>query len=54
MRRITTIGAGARSHDAVHRIVDVVLTLLPTMERLGLGAPGEFDPDALAQRVIDA
>jgi SAM-dependent methyltransferase len=53
MRMSTIIGAGANSHDAVRRTMDLVLTLLPSMEELGLVTPGELDPETLAERVID-
>ncbi len=46
------IGAGQNSHVACMRVADIFLTLLPSMEELGLVAPGEFDPAAFAARMI--
>lgn len=48
----TVIGAGAGSAEQVHFTTDVVVTLLPELERLGLVAPGEIDPTTLADRVL--
>jgi SAM-dependent methyltransferase len=48
----TVIGAGANSAEQVHFTTDVVVTLLPDIERLGLAAPGEIDPETLADLVL--
>jgi SAM-dependent methyltransferase len=48
----TVIGAGADSAEQVHFTTDVVVTLLPELERLGRVAPGEIDPATLADRVL--
>jgi SAM-dependent methyltransferase len=48
----TVIGAGANSAEQVHFTTDVVVTLLPDVERLGLVAPGEIDPETLADLVL--
>ncbi len=48
----TVIGAGASGGDQVHFTTDVLVTLLPELERLGHVAPGEIDPATLADRVL--
>jgi SAM-dependent methyltransferase len=48
----TVIGAGAGSAEQVHFTTDVVVTLLPELERLGHVPPGEIDPATLADRVL--
>lgn len=48
----TVIGAGAGSAKQVHFTTDVLVTLLPELERLGLVAPGEIDPATLADQVL--
>lgn len=48
----TVIGAGAGGAEQVHFTTDVLVTLLPELERLGLVAPGEIDPATLADRVL--
>ncbi len=48
----TVIGAGAGSSEQVHFTTDVLVTLLPELERLGHVAPGEIDPATLADRVL--
>jgi len=48
----TVIGAGANSAEQVHFTTDVVVTLLPDIERRGLAAPGELDPETLADLVL--
>jgi SAM-dependent methyltransferase len=52
MRMATVIGAGANSSDQVHFTVDVAVTLLSSMEQLGLVAPGDLDAETLADRVL--
>jgi SAM-dependent methyltransferase len=52
MRYESVIGAGANSSDQVHFTTDVAVTLLPDIEKLGLIAPGEVDPETLADDVI--
>jgi hypothetical protein len=47
------IGAGPEDVDRVHLVTDLVCTLLPDMERLGVARPGEIDIDMLASRVCD-
>lgn len=48
----TVIGAGAGGAEQVHFTTDVLVTLLPELERLGLVAPGEIDPATLADQVL--
>ena len=48
----TVIGAGADSAEQVHFTTDVVVTLLPELQRLGHVAPGEIDPATLADQVL--
>jgi hypothetical protein len=48
----TVIGAGATGAEQVRFTTDVVVTLLPDLERLGLVAPGEIDPETLADEVL--
>jgi SAM-dependent methyltransferase len=48
----SVIGAGAGSAEQVHFTTDVLVTLLPELERLGRVVPGEIDPATLADRVL--
>jgi len=48
----TVIGAGAGSAEQVHFTTDIVVTLLPELERHGHVAPGEIDPATLADRIL--
>src|SRR5262249_36569153 len=48
----TVIGAGAGSAEEVRFTTDIVVTLLPELERRGHVAPGEIDPATLADRVL--
>jgi SAM-dependent methyltransferase len=48
----TVIGGGAGSVEEVHLTTDVLVTLLPELERLGRVAPGEIDPATFADRVL--
>ena len=48
----TVIGGGADSAEQVHLTTDVLVSLLPGLERLGLVAPGEIDPATLADQVL--
>lgn len=48
----TVIGGGAGSAEQVRFTTDVLVTLLPELERLGRVGPGEIDPDALADQVL--
>lgn len=52
LRMETIVGAGENSPDAVHFTVDLAVTLLADMERLGLVAPGEHDAQTLAESVL--
>jgi SAM-dependent methyltransferase len=51
MGMTTIVGAGANSHDAVQRLANLVLSLLPKLQERGLVSPDEFDPDTLAQQI---
>ncbi len=53
MRMSAVIGAGANSHEAADRMAGLIRTVLPSLEELGLVAPGELDPDSLAPRIRD-
>jgi SAM-dependent methyltransferase len=53
LRLESVIGGGANSADQVHFTTDAAITLLSDMESLGLVAPGEIDPETLAERVLD-
>ncbi|MBS4728917.1 class I SAM-dependent methyltransferase [Mycobacterium sp. SM1] len=48
----TVIGAGAGSIEQVRLTTDVLVTLLPELERRGHVAPGEIDPATLADHVM--
>jgi SAM-dependent methyltransferase len=48
----TVIGAGADSAEQVRFTTDIVVTLLPELEKHGRVAPGEIDPATLADRVL--
>jgi SAM-dependent methyltransferase len=54
MRMTAIIGAGGNSHEPVRRVTDIVPSLLPSMEELGVVAPGELDAETLAERVLGA
>jgi hypothetical protein len=47
MRMTTIVGAGANSADVVQRLVGFVISILPTMEELGLVQPGELKAETL-------
>jgi hypothetical protein len=51
MRMSTVIGGGARSDEAVARLIRLVTTLRPTLEERGLVAPGELDPASVERRL---
>ena len=52
MRMTTIVGGGAQSRYACTRAADLVLTLLPSIESLGLVKPGELNPETLAEQMI--
>ena len=52
MRMTTIVGAGAQSRYACTRAADLVLTLLPSIESLGLVKPGELNPETLAEQMM--
>jgi len=53
MRLESVIAGGASSSDLVHFEMDVVGTLVPEMERLGVATAADIDAERLAQRVFD-
>jgi hypothetical protein len=52
MRLESVIAGGATSASQVHLETDVVGTLIADIERLGLAARGELEPDRLAAQVF--
>lgn len=52
MRMESVIAGGAASSDVVHFEMDVVGTLVPEMERLGVATANEAAADTLADRVL--
>jgi SAM-dependent methyltransferase len=53
MRLAAVVGSGPEDLDRLHLVTDLVRTLLPDMERLGVAEPGEIDIDTLSERVLD-
>ena len=53
MRLESVIAGGASSSDQVHFEMDVVGTLAPEMERLGVAKAADVDRDTLVARVLD-
>jgi hypothetical protein len=53
MRLESVIAGGVVSADQVHFEMDVVETLIPEMERLGVAAGAASDLHLLAERVLD-
>jgi SAM-dependent methyltransferase len=52
MRLESFVGAGDAREDGVRLVTDLVATLLPDMERLGIVRPGEVDIETLPLRVL--
>lgn len=52
MRLESVIATGADAADVIHLVVDLVATLLATMERLGVATAEEVDIATLANRII--
>lgn len=48
----TVIGAGVDGSEQVRLTTDVLITLLPELERCGRVAPGEIEPATLADQVL--
>jgi SAM-dependent methyltransferase len=48
----SVIGTGAGGVEQVHFTTDLLVTLLPELERLGCVAPGQIDPATLADQVL--
>ena len=51
LRMSTVVGGGARSDDAVARLIRLFTTLRPVLEERGLVAPGELDPASMEQQL---
>ena len=51
LRVDAVLGGGANSHDLVNWAADLVGTLLPAMQRLGIAAPETVAPETLAERM---
>ena len=51
MRLESVIGGGTNSSDALQLVVDLVRTLLPAMERLGVATAADIDLETLAERM---
>lgn len=51
MRLEAVIGGGANSSDALHLVVELVRTLLPVMERLGVASAADVGLETLAERM---
>ncbi len=52
MRLDALIAGGANNADPVRLVADIVATLLPEMERLGVATAGEVGVETLAERMI--
>lgn len=53
MRMEALIGGGAHGSDGVQQLVDLVGTLAPTMERLGVATAAEIGLDTLLSRITE-
>jgi SAM-dependent methyltransferase len=53
LRLESVIAGGASSSDQVHFEMDLVETLLPEIERLGLAAAGDVDAESLPDQVFE-
>jgi hypothetical protein len=51
MRLETLIGGGTNSSDCLHLVADLVGTLLPEMERLGIATAADVELETLAERM---
>jgi hypothetical protein len=47
----TSIGGGAPCTDFLHAVADLISTLTPTMERLGVATAAEIEVATLADRL---
>jgi hypothetical protein len=52
MRLESLLAGGATAADHVHFELDLVETLLPEMERLGIPVPDEIGAETLVERVV--
>jgi ubiquinone/menaquinone biosynthesis C-methylase UbiE len=53
MRLESLIGGGSKGADCAYLVADLVATLLPKMEQLGITSATEMEPETLAKRMID-
>ena len=53
MRLQGVIGGAANSTDVLHLLADVMVTMLPEMERLGVASARDVEPDTLVDRMRD-
>jgi 2-polyprenyl-3-methyl-5-hydroxy-6-metoxy-1,4-benzoquinol methylase len=53
MRLEALVGGAANGVDVIHLMADLVVTLLPEMERLGIATAAEADPDTLVERMLE-
>ena len=51
MQLEAVIASGHAALDVIHLVTDLVATLLPAMERLGVASTTEVDIDTLATRI---
>jgi ubiquinone/menaquinone biosynthesis C-methylase UbiE len=51
MRLEALVGGGTNSTDCLHLVADLVGTLLPEMERLGIAKPADVELETLAERM---
>jgi hypothetical protein len=52
MRMQTFIGGGAASEDFLQALADLIETLIPSMEQLGVATPSDVDVGTLVQRLM--
>jgi hypothetical protein len=48
----TFIGGGAASADFLQALADLIETLIPSMERLGVATPSDVDMETLLERLM--
>jgi SAM-dependent methyltransferase len=52
MRMQTFIGGGAASADFLQALADLIETLIPSMEQLGVATPSDVDVETLVERLM--
>ena len=52
MRMRTFIGGGTASEDFLQALADLIETLIPSMEQLGVATPSDVDVETLVQRLM--